>query len=89
MCDADLAVLAGSPEAYAAYVDDVREEYASVPDEEFWAARYDVLEPWVEGEIYRTGKGKLLTPAARANVIAELTRLAELLGIEPPEAARG
>ena len=44
----------------------------SVPDEEFWAARFEVLEPWVEGEIYRTGKGKLLTPAARANVTAEV-----------------
>jgi len=82
LCDADLAVLASPPEAYAAYVDAVREEYASVPDDDFWEARFEVLEPWVEGEIFRTGKGKLLTPAARANVTAEATRLAELLGVE-------
>jgi predicted metal-dependent HD superfamily phosphohydrolase len=82
LCDADLAVLASPPEAYAAYVAAVREEYAAVPDEEFWAARFDVLEPWVEGEIFRTGKGKLLTPAARANVAAEVTELAERLGVE-------
>jgi len=84
LCDADLAVLAGSPDDYAAYVHDVREEYATVPDEEFWAARFEVLEPWVEGEIFRTGKGKALTPAARANVTEEATQLAELLGIDPP-----
>jgi predicted metal-dependent HD superfamily phosphohydrolase len=82
LCDADLAVLASPPEAYAAYVADVREEYAAVPDEEFWAARFEVLEPWVEGEIFRTGKGKLLTPAARANVAAEAGELAERLGVE-------
>jgi predicted metal-dependent HD superfamily phosphohydrolase len=86
LCDADLAVLASPPEAYAAYVHEVREEYASVPDHAFWAARLEVLEPWVEGEIFRTGKGKLLTPAARANVTEEATRLAELLGIDPPGA---
>jgi predicted metal-dependent HD superfamily phosphohydrolase len=82
LCDADLAVLASPPEAYAAYVAAVREEYAAVPDEEFWAARFEVLEPWVEGEIFRTGKGKLLTPAARTNVAAEVRELAERLGVE-------
>ena len=86
LCDADLAILASPPEEYAAYVHEVREEYAFVPDEEFWAARFEVLEPWVEGEIFRTGKGKLLTGAARANVTEEATRLAELLGIEAPGA---
>jgi predicted metal-dependent HD superfamily phosphohydrolase len=86
LCDADLAVLASPPEEYAAYVADVREEYASVPDDQFYEARFEVLEPWVEGEIFRTGKGKLLTPAARANVIEETTRLAELLDIDPPGA---
>jgi predicted metal-dependent HD superfamily phosphohydrolase len=84
LCDADLAVLASPPEEYAAYVAEVREEYASVPDDEFYEARFEVLEPWVEGEIFRTGKGKLLTPAARENVTAEVARLAELLGIDPP-----
>ena len=82
LCDADLAVLASPPEAYGAYVDAVREEYASVPDDDFWAARFEVLEPWVEGEIFRTGKGKLLTPAARANVTAEATTIASRLGVE-------
>lgn len=87
LCDADLAVLAGPPAAYAAYVAAVREEYAAVPDGEFFQARFEVLESWVEGEIFRTGKGKLLTPAARANVTAEVLELAEHLGIDPPPAA--
>ena len=34
LCDADLAILAAEPEAYARYVEQVREEYASVPDEQ-------------------------------------------------------
>ena len=87
LCDADLAVLAGSEEEYAAYVHDVREEYASVPDDQFLEARFDVLEPWVEGEIYRTGKGKALTAAARRNVTAEVLEIADRLGLEPPPAA--
>ncbi|MGI3785591.1 MAG: HD domain-containing protein [Janthinobacterium lividum] len=87
LCDADLAVLAGSGQEYAAYVADVREEYADVADDDFFSGRFEVLEPWIEGEIYRTGKGKLLTPAARRNVAAEVRELAEHLGIEPPEAA--
>ena len=87
MCDADLAVLAGTQEEYAAYVAEVREEHADVADDDFYAARFEVLEPWVEGEIYRTGKGKLLTAAARANVAAEVRELAEHLGIEAPPAA--
>lgn len=89
LCDADLAVLASEPEAYAAYVADVRDEYAEVADDDFFSARFEVLEPWVEGEIYRTGKGKALTPAARANVFAEVLEIAERLGIDAPPAAAG
>ncbi len=84
LCDADLAVLAGSAEAYAAYVGGVREEYASVPDDDFLTARLAVLTPWVEGEIFRTGKGKSLTTQARANVRAEVAEIAEHLGVESP-----
>ncbi|GEB49639.1 MULTISPECIES: hypothetical protein [Streptomyces] len=43
LCDADLAVLAGSPEAYAHYAAEVRQEYAFVPDDAFRAGRADVL----------------------------------------------
>ena len=44
LCDADLAVLAGPPEAYAAYASAVRAEYGHLSDEEFTAGRIAVLE---------------------------------------------
>ena len=43
LCDADLAVLAGTPEEYAGYVADVTEEYAFLPREVFAAGRFEVL----------------------------------------------
>ncbi|SNS76815.1 Predicted metal-dependent phosphohydrolase, HD superfamily [Geodermatophilus pulveris] len=74
LCDADLAVLAGPPEAYAAYASAVREEYRHLSDAEFTTGRIAVLEhllalpalyrlPAVAGE---------WTPRARANLTAEL-----------------
>lgn len=77
LCDADLAVLAGPPETYAAYASAVREEYGHLSDAEFTAGRTVVLEqllalpalyrlPAVAGE---------WTPRARANLAAELALL--------------
>lgn len=43
LCDADLAVLAGDPAAYAAYAAAVREEFAFLPDEAFRAGRAGIL----------------------------------------------
>ncbi|MET7764414.1 hypothetical protein [Streptomyces sp. NPDC005336] len=43
LCDADLAVLAGSPEDYGTYASAVREEYAFVPDNAFREGRANVL----------------------------------------------
>lgn len=87
LCDADLAILAAPPEQYAAYVASIRAEYAAVPEAEFVAARLAVLEPLTEGELFRTGKGRALTEAARANLAAECvalqTRLDELVAGSP------
>jgi predicted metal-dependent HD superfamily phosphohydrolase len=77
LCDADLAVLAGPPDAYAAYASAVREEYGHLSDAEFTAGRIVVLGhllgletlfrlPAVAGE---------WEPRARANLTAELTLL--------------
>jgi predicted metal-dependent HD superfamily phosphohydrolase len=77
LCDADLAVLAGPPDAYASYASAVRGEYAHLSDEVFTAGRIAVLEqllalpalyrlPAVAGE---------WTPRARANLGAELALL--------------
>lgn len=43
LCDADLAVLAGTPEEYARYAADVRREFAFLPPEEFDRGRTAVL----------------------------------------------
>jgi predicted metal-dependent HD superfamily phosphohydrolase len=77
LCDADLAVLAGPPDAYVAYASAIRAEYDHLSDEEFTAGRIAVLErllalprlyrlPAVAGE---------WTPRARANLTAELSLL--------------
>jgi predicted metal-dependent HD superfamily phosphohydrolase len=88
LCDADLAVLGGTPEEYAAYVADVREEHAAVGDEAFFAGRLAVLTPLLERELFRTGKGKQLAGRARTNLRTEVLELSERLGVEPPKAAR-
>ncbi|MFI7277702.1 metal-dependent phosphohydrolase [Streptomyces sp. NPDC049879] len=43
LCDADLAVLASTPERYAVYAAEVRQEYAYVDDDAFREGRADVL----------------------------------------------
>ena len=83
ICDADLAILAAPPEEYANYVAAIRAEYARVPEPEFVAGRLEILTRLGEGEIFRTSKGRALTDAARANLLAECevleARLEELV----------
>jgi predicted metal-dependent HD superfamily phosphohydrolase len=81
LCDADLSILASDPAKYTDYVAAVREEYAQLPEEEFLAGRLAVLTSLADQEIFRTGKGRQLSEAARANVESEITELAERLGI--------
>ena len=75
LCDADLAILAAPPEEYADYVAAIRAEYARVPEPEFVAGRLEILTRLAEGEIFRTGKGRALSDAARANLLAECEAL--------------
>jgi predicted metal-dependent HD superfamily phosphohydrolase len=77
LCDADLAVLAGPPDAYAAYASAVRTEYAHLSDEEFTAGRIAVLERLLElPRLFRLpAVAGEWTPRARANLTAELTLL--------------
>lgn len=78
LCDADLAVLAAPPERYAAYVDGVRQEYAHVPDDAFAAGRTAVLRDLLAGPLFHTPRGReRWERQARANVEAELSRLAD------------
>ncbi|MGZ4658429.1 MAG: HD domain-containing protein [Blastococcus sp.] len=77
LCDADLAVLAGPPEAYAAYASAVREEYGHLSDEVFTGGRIAVLEQLLAlPALYRVpAVADAWTPRARANLTAELTLL--------------
>jgi len=81
LCDADLAVLAGTPEEYAGYVAAVTEEYSFLPRETFAAGRFEVLSRLNQRDLFRTAKGRALNDRARANVEAELESLAAELGI--------
>ncbi|WP_407838549.1 hypothetical protein ACE1OC_22800 [Streptomyces sp. DSM 116496] len=79
LCDADLGVLAGTTEEYAAYAAAVRSEYGFVPDEAFRAGRAAVLRQLLElPRLFRTAYGAAHWEApARANLTAELAELAE------------
>ena len=73
LCDADLAVLAGPPEAYAAYASAVRAEYGHLSDEVFTAGRIAVLESLLAlPALYRLPATAAWEPRARANLSAEL-----------------
>ncbi|WP_458086851.1 HD domain-containing protein [Streptomyces malaysiensis] len=78
LCDADLAVLAGSPENYGAYAAAVREEYAFVPDDTFREGRANVLRHLLDlPHLFRTPAAHDRWEApARHNMTTEL----ELLG---------
>jgi predicted metal-dependent HD superfamily phosphohydrolase len=92
LCDADLAVLASPPEAYAAYASAVRAEYGHLSDEDFTAGRIAVLERLLElPQLFRLpAVAAEWTPRARANMTAELSLLrsrAASGGAAPPPGA--
>ncbi len=77
LCDADLAVLAAEPAAYAAYAAAVREEYGFVPDDVFARGRADVLGGLLAlPAIFRTASAHDRFEAkARHNIETELALL--------------
>jgi predicted metal-dependent HD superfamily phosphohydrolase len=77
LCDADLAVLAGDPAAYAAYAAAVREEYGFVPDDLFRAGRSDILRRLLGlPRLFRTRHGHdQWESVARRNLATELELL--------------
>ncbi|MET7450739.1 hypothetical protein ABZT03_02365 [Streptomyces sp. NPDC005574] len=74
LCDADLAVLASPPSAYAAYTAAVREEYGFVPNDAFRTGRAAVLRQLLDlPSLFRTPHGKAEWEAtARYNLRSEL-----------------
>ncbi|POX50282.1 hypothetical protein C3489_22865 [Streptomyces sp. Ru71] len=77
LCDADLAILAAPPSAYAAYTAAVREEYHFVPNDAFRAGRSDVLRHLLAlPRLFSTPYGQEHWEAtARYNMSAELEML--------------
>ncbi|MEU3030282.1 hypothetical protein ACPCBC_24140 [Streptomyces incarnatus] len=77
LCDADLAILAAPPSAYAAYTAEVREEYHFVPDDAFRRGRSDVLRQLLAlPRLFHTPYGREHWEAtARYNLAAELEML--------------
>lgn len=77
LCDADLAILAAAPDAYAAYAAAVREEYAFVPDEDFRKGRAAVLRQLLSlPRLFRTPHGAAEWEGpARANLATEMDLL--------------
>jgi predicted metal-dependent HD superfamily phosphohydrolase len=77
LCDADLAVLAGTPEQYAAYASGVRDEYAHVDEPTFRHGRAAVLKSLLSRpRLYRTEHGfRRWEAAARHNLATELALL--------------
>ncbi|MCX4666206.1 hypothetical protein OG453_05930 [Streptomyces sp. NBC_01381] len=77
LCDADLAILAAAPDAYAAYAAAVREEYAFVPDDAFREGRAAVLRQLLAlPRLFRTPHGaKEWEGPARANLATEIDLL--------------
>ncbi|SER03956.1 Predicted metal-dependent phosphohydrolase, HD superfamily [Streptomyces sp. yr375] len=78
LCDADLAILAAPPSAYAAYTAAVREEYHFVPSDAFRAGRSAVLRQLLElPRLFRTPYGsERWEETARYNLRGELELLA-------------
>jgi predicted metal-dependent HD superfamily phosphohydrolase len=79
LCDADLAILAADETRYAQYTAGVRAEYAHVPDADFARGRSAVLRQLMaQPSLYRTPTAHAAwETTARANITAELARLAE------------
>ncbi|WP_055695572.1 hypothetical protein [Streptomyces prasinopilosus] len=77
LCDADLAVLASPPSAYAAYTAAVREEYHFVPGDAFREGRTAVLRRLLDRpRLFRTPYGREHWEAtARYNLRGELEML--------------
>jgi predicted metal-dependent HD superfamily phosphohydrolase len=75
--DFDLSILSVSPDAYAAYVRQIREEFSVYPNEVFNTGRKKVLQQFIQSPfIYKTETFRKEREAiARQNILAELKAL--------------
>lgn len=74
LCDADLSILGGDPQAYSRYLADVREDYAHVSDTDFTRGRAAVVRQLLQLDpLFHSERAqKLWQGAARRNLEGEL-----------------
>lgn len=76
LCDADLAILAADPQRYRAYADDIRTEYAHIPDRDYFESRRAILGKLLARErLYVSPLASRWEIRARQNIAAELQRI--------------
>jgi len=77
LIDIDLAILGASPQRFDEYEQQVRAEYAHVPDAIFWPRRRALLQRFVQRDaLYATpGMHVLLEAPARANLARSIGRI--------------
>ena len=75
--DADLAILGAAPDVYDTYTQNVRAEYAHMPDADFRAGRKAILTAFLERDqlFYTTAGQARFEVAARANLRREIALL--------------
>ncbi|MDP9408178.1 MAG: hypothetical protein M3P95_10015 [Actinomycetota bacterium] len=75
LLDADLGVLAGTPEQYDAYVALVRAEFGFLGEDDWRRGRSEVLRDLVSRPLFRTPRMRAREQQARDNVARELASL--------------
>jgi predicted metal-dependent HD superfamily phosphohydrolase len=74
--DADLAILASTPEEYKNYKENIKAEFSSIPEKTFLEGRKNILENLVSKPIFSTGYGiSTWEERARYNIFTEIKEL--------------
>lgn len=89
LCDADLAVLASEPQRYRTYLEDVRREYAHIPERDFLEARSAIVAKLLaRPSVFVTPLAHPWEESARQNLGAEQQRLTKELARLDAESPR-
>jgi predicted metal-dependent HD superfamily phosphohydrolase len=73
--DLDLAIIGSSPETYDRYAEQIRLEYAFVPEAAYRAGRAEILQEFDKCKIYKTTGFQRFEAQAHSNLQREIGRL--------------